>query len=117
MKDVQEVFNELQETKKEIKEIRKEYKDSLSHDSEYAELVEKINEIKEEKKQHEMSAQRDMGSRWEQLEDLKAEEKSIKEMISDISLTNLMKGETVEVRDAYDTLYEPNYNISFKKTK
>lgn len=117
MKDLQEVFNELQEAKKEMKEIRKEYKDLLSHDSTYAELKEKIDEIKEEKKQYEMAAQRDMGSRWERLEDLKIEEKSMKEMISDISLTNLMKGETVEVRDAYDSLYEPSYNVSFKKTK
>ena len=117
MKDLQEVFNDLQEVKKEIKEIRKEYRDALSHNSEYADLIEQINNLKEEKKQHEMVAQRDMGSRWERLEDLKVEEKSLKEMISDISLTNLMKGETVEVRDAYDSLYEPSYTVSFKKTR
>ncbi len=117
MKDLQEVFNDLQEVKKEMKEIRKEYRDALSHNSEYADLIEQINDLKEEKKQHEMVAQRDMGSRWEQLEDLKVEEKSLKEMISDISLTNLMKGETVEVRDAYDSLYEPSYTVSFKKTR
>ncbi len=117
MKDLQEVFNDLQETKKEIKEIRKEYRDALSHNTEYTNIIDQINELKEEKKQHEIITQRDMGSRWEQLEDLKAEEKSLKEMISDISLTNLMKGETVEVRDAYDSLYEPTYTVSFKKTK
>ncbi len=115
MKDVQEVFNEYQIAKKEMKEIRKEYKDVLAQDAEYQELLEKLNVLKETKKQHELSAQRDMGMRWEKLEDLKGEVKSLQEMMSDISLSTLMDGETVEVRDEYDNLYEPMYNVSFKK--
>ena len=115
MKDIQEVFNELQTAKKEMKEIRKEYKDILAQDAEYQELLEKLNVLREQKKQHELGAQRDMGMRWEKLEDLKGEVKSLQEMISDISLTTLMEGETVEVRDEYDNLYEPYYNVNFKK--
>lgn len=115
MKDIQEVFNELQTAKKEMKEIRKEYKDVLTQDAEYQELLEKLNTMRETKKQHELSAQRDMGMRWEKLEELKGEVKSLQEMISDISLSTLMDGETVEVRDEYDNLYEPMYNVNFKK--
>ena len=115
MKDVQEVFNELLTAKKEMKEIRKEYKDVLAQDTEYQELLEKLNTMRETKKQHELSAQRDMGMRWEKLEDLKGEVKALQEMISDISLSTLMDGETVEVRDEYDNLYEPMYNVNFKK--
>lgn len=115
MKDVQEVFNQQQAIKKEMKEIRKEYKDVLAQDAEYQALLEKITELKEVKKQHELSAQRDMGSRWERFEDFKGELKALKEMISDISLSTLMEGETVEVRDEYDNLYEPMYNVNFKK--
>lgn len=115
MKDVQEIFNQQQSIKKEMKEIRKEYKDSLAQDAEYQAILEKLTELKEKKKQHELSAQRDMGSRWEKLEELKAESKVLKEMISDVSLTTLMDGETVEVRDEYDNLYEPVYNVNFKK--
>ena len=115
MQDIQEVFNDLQIAKKEAKEIRKEYKDILVQDSEYQMLLEKLNILKESKKQHELSAQNDMGTRWEKLEELKGEIKSFQEMISDISLTTLMDGKTVEVRDEYDTLYEPNYSVSFRK--
>ena len=115
MKDVQEVFNELQIAKKEMKEIRKEYKDVLAQDAQYQEFLEKLNTMRETKKQHELSAQRDMGMRWEKLEELKGEVKSLQEMISDISLSTLMDGETVEVRDEYDNLYEPMYNVNFKK--
>lgn len=115
MKDVQDVFNQQQSIKKEMKEIRKEYRDVLAQDAEYQAILEKLTELKEKKKQHELSAQRDMGSRWEKLEELKSEAKAIKEMISDISITTLMDGATVEVRDEYDNLYEPVYNVNFKK--
>jgi chromosome segregation ATPase len=115
MKDLQEIFNEMQTAKKEMKEIRKEYKDILVQDAEYQVIMEKVNTIKETKKQHELSAQRDMGSRWERLEELKGEVKSLQEMIADISLSTMMDGETVEVRDEYDSLYEPIYSVSFKK--
>ncbi len=115
MKDVQEVFNQLQEAKKEIKEIRKEYKDILTQDTEYQDIIEKLQVLKESKKQHELSAQHDMGARWEKLEDLKGEVKALQEMISDISLSTLMNGETVEVRDEYDNLYEPAYSVTFRK--
>lgn len=115
MKDVQEVFNEMQTAKKEMKEIRKEFKDVLVQDAEYQEILEKLNDLKEVKKQHELSAQRDMGMRWEKLEELKGETKSLQEMMSDISLSTMMDGETVEVRDEYDNLYEPAYSVAFKK--
>lgn len=115
MKDVQEVFSELQNIKKEMKEIRKEFKDILLQDAEYQAIVEKMNAVRETKKQHELSAQRDMGMRWERMEELKGEAKSLQEMISDISLSTLMDGETVEVRDEYDNLYEPIYVVGFRK--
>lgn len=115
MKDVQEVFNQLQVIKKEMKEIRKEYKDMLIQDAEYQSVIEKMNDIRETKKQHELSAQRDMGTRWERLEELKGETKALQEMIADISLSTMMDGETVEVRDEYDSLYEPIYSVSFRK--
>ena len=53
--------------------------------------------------------------RWEKLDELKGELKSLQEMMSDISLSTMMDGETVEVRDEYDNLYEPMYNVNFKK--
>ena len=115
MKDVQEVFNEFQGAKKEMKEIRKEFKDVLAQDAEYQELIEKINVLREQKKQFELSAQRDLGLRWEKMEELKGESKSLQEMMSDISLSTLMDGETVEVRDEYDNLYEPAYTVAFRK--
>lgn len=115
MKDVQQVFTEQQAVKKEMKEIRKEYKDVLDQDVAYQSILVQFDKLKERKKQHELSAQRDLGSRWERYEELKGEKKALQEMISDISLSTLMEGETVEVSDELDRLHEPIYNVTFKK--
>ncbi len=115
MKDLQQIFEEVQALKKEMKEIRKEYRDILSQDEEYQEVLEKLKVLKDTKKQHELSAQGSMGSRWEDLEKDQGKVKTLQEMISDISLATLMEGKTVEVRDEYDNLYEPSYTVVFKK--
>lgn len=115
MKDLQEVFNDLQVAKKEMKDIRKEYKDALAQDAEYQTILEKATALRETKKHHEIAAQHALGARWERLEELKGEVKAYQEMISDISMTNLMDGHTVEVRDEYDNLYEPVYVVGFRK--
>jgi len=116
MKDLQEVFNDQKEAKKEMRNIRKEYRDTLAQDSTYQELLQTMAELRETKKKHELAAQRDMGRRWEKLEDLKVEVKAFAEMLSDISITNLVDGKSVEVRDEYDALHEPVYSVSFKKS-
>lgn len=115
MKDIQEVFNEQQEVKKEMKDIRKEYREAIAQDEEYQRLKEDLEELREKKKTMETAIQNAMGTRWNDLEDLKDQEKSLKEMASDIAMTTLMDGKTVEVRDEYDTLYEPVYTVAFKK--
>ena len=51
----------------------------------------------------------------EKLDDLKREVDTNKEMLSDIAMSTLMKGETVEVKDEYDNVYEPAFKVNFKK--
>ena len=114
MQDVQQVFNEIQESKKEMKEIRKEYRDVLAQDAEYQEVIEQINALKEQKKLHELKAQRDMGTRWQLLEEEKGILKGLKELMSDITIKGLVNGETTQVRDEFDNLHEPQYNVNFK---
>ena len=117
MKDLQEIFDELQALKKENKEIRKDYKNLLLQDGEYEKITDKIAELREKKKEREISAQNELGSAWNKLEENKQKIKDLEQILTDVAMTNLMDGKTVEVRDEWDTLYEPVYKIIFKKVK
>jgi predicted nuclease with TOPRIM domain len=114
--NIQDVFIKIREMKKEQKDIKDMYKDALSQADEYEEIVEKIKELREKKKQIETRIQGELGRAWDKLEDLKIEVESNKEMMSDIALTTLMKGETVIVKDEFDNAYEPAWKVNFKKS-
>ena len=114
--NVQDVFSKIREMKKEQKDLKDMYKDALAQADEYEEIVEKIQELREKKKQIEARIQGELGRAWDKLEDLKLEVESNKEMMNDLALTTLMKGETVLVKDEFDNAYEPAWKVSFKKT-
>jgi predicted nuclease with TOPRIM domain len=115
MRDIQEVYNELQETKKAQKSIKKEYKDALVNANEYEETSEEMKKIREKKKQIETMTQSRMGLRWDELEKLKAKQAELEQMVTDIAMTTIMDGKTVEIKDEFNNAYEPVYKISFKK--
>lgn len=116
MQDIQSLFSRMKEINEEQRTIRKEYKDLLSHDTEHQRLTEEMKTMREQKKLVESHAQEQMGTRYQRYEELCGEVADLKQMISDIAMTTLMKGESIEVSDEYDTLYEPQFSVSFKKT-
>jgi len=117
MKDLQEIFNELQELKKEVRNVRKDYRNILLQDGEYETLLSDMEEFKTKKKEMKISAQTSLGSVWDKLEEDKRKIKDLEQIITDVAMTDLMDGKTIEVRDEWDTLYEPVYKINFKKAK
>lgn len=115
MQNIQETFNRIRDMKKEQKDLKDMYKDALVQADEYEEITEEIKTLREKKKQIETRVQQQLGRAWEKLDDLKREVESEKEMMNDIAITTLMKGETVEVKDEYDNPYEPIWKVNFKK--
>lgn len=117
MKNIQEVFDRISQIKKEQKNAKGAYKDALDNSDSYRKLTEELKTLKEKKKQTETIIQREMGTEFQKMEDLKLEMESNKEMLSDIALTTVMKGETVEVKDEYGNVYEPVWSVKFKKNE
>lgn len=115
MRDIQEIFNEVQDLKKEQKEIRREYKDALVNANEYEETVEEAKKIREKKKQIEETTQARMGTRYERFEEVKAKIEELNEMMTDVAMTTLMDGKTIALKDQFENEYEPVYKITFKK--
>lgn len=112
---LQDVFNNIEKLKKDQREIKKAYKDALSTSHEYGEVVEKVNELRDKKRKIEDDIKEDFSSEFTRLEDLKIDLETEKEMLSDIALNKLVKGEKVEVKDKNDVAYEPIFSVKFKK--
>lgn len=115
MIDIQEIFNRIQETKKKQKDIRSAYKEALASSEEYKEIKDKVETLKARKKQIEASVKENFSTELTKLDDLKIDLESDAVMLSDMALSKLMKGETVQVTDQYNNNYEPLFTVRFKK--
>ncbi|OGF20562.1 hypothetical protein A2316_00420 [Candidatus Falkowbacteria bacterium RIFOXYB2_FULL_38_15] len=116
MKDLQEVFTRLQKTKKKQREINSAYKEALSKTLEHKNIVEELKKLKEQKNRIEQSVKADFKTELDELDGLKADAETDQELLSDIALNTLVKGETVKVTDEDNNDYEPVFNVKFKKT-
>lgn len=115
MQNLQEVFNRIQKKKKEIKEIKEMYRDGLKNEPKYKEMVEEIKTLREKKKSIENDVQVDMGEAYDKMERLRDEINAEQQMLSDIAMTTLMDGKTVEVTDEFNNKYEPEFKVMLKK--
>lgn len=116
MQDIQEIWARIQGIKKQQKDLRAAYKEALQASLEYVELSDKLKTMRERKKQIENSVKSDFASEFTKLDDLKIDLESDMTMLSDLAMTKFMKGETVEIKDEYDNVYEPVFSVKFKKT-
>ncbi len=114
---VQEIFDRVEKNRARMKELRTMYKDALAGTQEYTELNDKIKTLRERKKQIENTIRENFTKEATELEDLKVDMDSDMEMLSDIALTRLVKGEQVEVTDKYQNQYEPVFTVKFRKAK
>jgi predicted nuclease with TOPRIM domain len=115
MKDLQSVFNKIKEIKEEQKVLKEAYHDALNNSSSYQKVIDELKVLKEKKKSIENGFQQDLYSNFTKLDRLKLDLESEREMLSDIAITQLMNGRTVEVVDKYENKYEPKFSVTFKK--
>ena len=111
MKDIQEVFDEIQKLKKEKREISREYKYLLDNDGNYQKITEEAKKLRDQKKKIEEV------NKSPRLDELKNEIDALNEMASDIAITQLMEGKSIQIKDEYEIEYEPVYKVTFKKIK
>ncbi|MBP6942876.1 MAG: hypothetical protein KBB55_02415 [Candidatus Buchananbacteria bacterium] len=114
MSNLQEVFARIQQTTKEQREIKKSYRDVLTANGEYQQLAEELKTLKARKAEIERTVKEEFSAEFTKLDDLKIDLESDRELLSDLALNQLMKGETVEIMDE-EVRYEPVFNVRFKK--
>lgn len=117
MADIKKIYQQIQETKKEIREIRKEYKNALQNTQAYVDVTEEMKKLRDQKKQIEEAVKADFQKDFERIDDLKLDVESDQQMLSDIALNKLVKGEMVELTDDNDVRYEPVFSVKFIKSE
>lgn len=93
------------------------YRDALAGTPEYQELNDKLKTVRERKKQIEQTIREQFSHELTELEDLQVDIESDNELMSDVALTQLIKGETIDIKDQYENQYEPVFNVKFRKVK
>jgi hypothetical protein len=115
MANIQEVFDRIQKTKKEQKELKNMYRDALNNSGSYQRSQEELKKLKEEKKKYEDGIKQEFASEFDKLEVLKNELMNDGQLLSDMVMTQVAKGQKVEIKDEYETQYEPIFSVKFKK--
>jgi len=115
MQSIQEVFARIAENKKKLKDLRTSLKNALSNSMSYQDLTEQMKKLRDKRKQVESEIRGQFAKEIQEMEDLKIDVDSDIQVLSDIALTSIMKGEQVEIKDEYDNAYEPILKVTFKK--
>jgi hypothetical protein len=115
MPDIQEIFDRIREKKGEKKKINESFRDALAGSKPYQDVIEEVKRLKEKKKSMENEIKREFEKDLEKLDEIKIDIQTDNILLSDLALNALVKGETVEIKDEYDTKYEPVFNVKFRK--
>ncbi|HCC22818.1 TPA: hypothetical protein DF272_01415 [Candidatus Falkowbacteria bacterium] len=115
MKDLAQIFDRIQEKSKKMKDIKSSIRDALDTTPGFKDVMEELKTIRARKAALELAVKEQFNAELGELEELKIDIDSDREMLSDLALTQMMKGETIELKDKYDTSYEPVFKVNFRK--
>lgn len=115
-KSAQEIFIQIQELKKQQKDIRKMITDARTGSPQFQEVKAELDALRQKKKTIDVGIMREFERELTKLDDLKIDIESEQEELSDMALTQIMKGEIVKVHDAYNNSYDVVVKLNFKKS-
>ena len=115
MQDIQEVFNGIQGKKKELKLLKDMYRDALAGAGEYKKVADEAKALRAKKKQIEEGVKSGMGADFSKMEELKKDIADDHEMIKDIAVSQMMKGESLRIMDGNQITYEPVFSVKFRR--
>ena len=88
-------------------------RETLDNSAVYGDLKEQIEKLRLKKLRMEDSARGDLDQKMDLL---KLNIKEGIQVMSDVALTSIMKGESVKLTDSDNNEYEPVFSVRFKKT-
>ncbi len=114
MPSLADVYRRLQTSRKKQKELRDMYKDALTHSKSYQEVKDELEKLLEKKRRIETAVKADFVQEQAEIDKLALGMTNDKQLLTDLALTQLMKGQTVEITED-EISYEPIFNVKFKR--
>ncbi len=114
MPSLADVYRRLQTARKKQKDLRDMYKDALTQSKSYQEVKDELEKLMEKKRRLEGQIKNDFINEQAEIDKLKLSMNADKQLLTDLALTQLMKGQEVEITDD-DISYEPVFNVKFKR--
>lgn len=116
MQNLQEIHQRLEELKRRRRELNRMFKDELEQNAEYKKIVEDLKVLREKKKSIENAAKVACFAEADELDRIKEQVASEREMMTDVALNMYVEGKTVEIVSE-DVRYTPQFSVKFKKEK
>lgn len=116
MKNIQDIFDRLQEKKHQVTVVRKKFKEELASSGEYQRVMDDLARLREKKKKYELSIKQQSEAAFAKMDELALAIRQDGQLISDLALTTIMKGEPVAVKDAHSE-FEPVFTVRFRRAK
>ena len=117
MPDLKDILQRVRAKKQEKKKLSDVFRDALDQSTPYQKVMEQMKDLKAKKLQLESEIYRDFVREREKLDQMKDDIKTDQQLMSDMALSKLMKGENIEIVDENDTKYQPQFKVSFKKSQ
>ena len=115
MPDLKELHQRIYATKQEKKKLNDIVRDVLAQSKPYQDLLEDLRTMRAKKMQMETEIYREVAQERDRIEHLSGDISANMQLLSDLALTLLMKGETVEITDENDIKYQPSFKVTFKR--
>ncbi len=115
MADLQSIFDRLKGKKAKRKDLQALYKEALGNSKTYQEILEDLVRLKDKKLRVEAAIRADFQNEFSQIDNLKLDIQSDEQLMTDMTISVIMKGEEVALTDEYNNKYEPVFKVNFKK--
>lgn len=114
-KTPQELFDEMKALKSRRKQVNEQIKQHYESDPTYQELSEKRKDITAKLKPVKAKLNEGIEKLLTEKDDLNIDIKATQDLLNDIALSKVVKGETFEVKDESNQLYLPLFNVKLEK--
>ncbi len=115
MQNIQEIYNRLEEHKGKAKKIKLMLKEAYDQDEGYCAANEAVKKANIKRKEIKTKINELFPKEVQELEDLNIDIASDKELLNDMILTAVMRGDKVEVTDKFEQQCFPIFQVKFSK--